>query len=192
MTYFTGNFQYDEVLMFELLDSLYLRTGNERSGSKFFGRNAKRKAESMKLGWTFRKKCGTNDRVFDEEKGLYQTVLLSENPGLMDLFREYSNFHFFNFEWTEITINKMPTGTNIKMHLDKVNVGDSILIAYGEYSGGNTFIQEGQKFRSVDARLEPVIFNGSQLNHYVNTVTKGDRYSLVFYKNKYKKMNIKK
>ena len=192
MKYFTGNFQYDEVLMFELLDTLYLRTGNERSGSKFFGRNARRKAESMKLGWTFRKLKGKEPREFDEEKGLYKTVLMTENPHLMDLFKEYSNFHFPNFLWTEITINKMPTGTNIKLHLDKVNVGDSLLIAFGEYTGGNTFIEDKQKFKSVDARLEPIIFNGSKLKHYVNTITSGNRYSLVFYKNIYKKMNIKK
>ena len=80
--------------MYNYLDELRLRTGNERSGTKFFSRNNKRKAESMKFGWTWRKKCGEGEREFDKEVGLYKTVLMKENPDLIDMFREYANYHF--------------------------------------------------------------------------------------------------
>jgi len=188
MEYFTGDFYSDSAIMYDVLDSLYLRTGYERSGTKFFAREKKcRKADSMKVGWTWRKRCGDKDREFDEEKGLYKTVLLSENPNLMNMFKEYSDHHFNEFEWSEITINRMPSGTSIKEHLDKKNVGDSILVAFGDYNGGRTFVKDGTKYNIHDARKELIKFNGSEKLHSVNTVSDGIRYSLVFYKNNYKK-----
>ena len=40
--YFTGDFEIDSALMYDYLDDLELKTGNERSGTKFFSRNNKR------------------------------------------------------------------------------------------------------------------------------------------------------
>ena len=187
--YFTGDYYADSFLMYNYLDELRLRTGNERSGTKFFSRNDKRKAESMKFGWTWRKRMGQVDREFDKEKGLYKTVLMMENPDLTDLFQEYSKHHFPDFEWTEITINKMPEGTSINMHKDKKNVGESILLAYGDFKGGLTYVKENDRhYKMFDARENIVKFNGAEIRHGVTTVSGGTRYSLVFYKNVYKKM----
>ena len=189
MNYFTGDYFADSYLMFNYLDQLSLRTGNERSGTKFFSRENKRKAESMKFGYTWRKLKGKEPREFDEKVGLYKTVLMTENPHLTDLFKEYSKYHFPDFEWSEITINRMPCGTSINQHKDKKNVGDSILVAFGDYRGGMTYISENdRKYKVYDARLEPIKFNGALIKHGVTSVSSGLRYSLVFYKNIYKKM----
>ena len=107
----------------------------------------------------------------------------------MDMFNEYSKLYFPDHNWTEITINKMPTGSSAKQHLDKVNSGDSVLVAFGDYSGGNTYIKrtDNRNYDVCDCRVEPQTFNGSQRLHGVSTITSGKRYSLVFYNTKLKK-----
>jgi len=187
--YFTGDYYADSYLMYNYLDELRLRTGCERSGTKFFSRNNKRKGDSMKLGYTWRKKCGDGEREYDSTVGLYKTILLSENPYLIDLFREYANYHFPDFKWSEITINRMPEGTSINLHKDKKNVGESILLAYGDYKGGLTYVKSNDRhYKMFDARDGIVKFNGAEIRHGVTTVSQGTRYSLVFYNNVYKKM----
>lgn len=104
----------------------------------------------------------------------------------MPLFNEYQKYHFPNFEWSEITINRMPNGTRIKEHLDKINVGDSVLVAFGDYTGGLTYVKNknDRNYQVHDCRFEPLIFNGSERKHGVSTVSSGKRFSLVFYQNK--------
>ena len=199
MTYFIGEFFADSAIMYEYLELLTLKTGNERSGTKFFNRTkamncySQEKPESMKCGHTWKKFRGPPkldlQREWDDKVGLYKTVLLSTNPWLMDMFNEYSKLYFPNHKWTEITINKMPTGSSAKQHLDKVNSGDSVLVAFGDYSGGNTYIKrtDNRNYDVCDCRVEPQTFNGSQRLHGVSTITSGKRYSLVFYNTKLKK-----
>ena len=71
----------------------------------------------------------------------------------------------------------------MKMHLDKINVGDSILCAFGDYEGGNTFIEniDKNKFDIYDCREQFIKFNGALKKHFVNTVKGGNRFSMVFY-----------
>ena len=184
--YFTGSWFSDSAIMYSFLSELELKTGNDRSGTKFF--LSKKKAESAKVGLTWRKLIGTKEREIDASTGLYKTKLLAEHPWLMNMFNEYRDLHFKDFLFDQVTINYSPPGTIIKQHLDKVNVGDSVLVAFGDYSGGSTYIQniKDRNFQMHDCRLEPTIFNGSERKHGVTCVQGGNRYSLVFYKNKYK------
>ena len=187
---FSGNYFADSAIMYALLDELELITGNERSGSKFFGnKNIVKKPESSKVGYTWRKNMGTGIREYCPIKKLYKTKLNSQYPQLLDIFGEYRDHHFPDFEFEQITINRMERGSCIKEHLDKVNVGDSYLVAFGDYTGGKTLIENknDNNFIVVDARDKPLCFNGSLLKHSVTTVTSGKRYSVVFYKNKQKK-----
>lgn len=185
--YFTNDYHADSALMFDYLSELELYTGNERSGQKFFTKQkGSKKPNSLKFGYTWRKRMGAGEREYCPIKKMYKTKMMMENPWLLDMFKEYSSNHFPNFEWTEITINHMPEGTRIRQHLDKINVGDSILIAYGDYKGGNTYVKNknDRNYEIYDARLEPIKFNGAERKHGVTTITKGERFSLVFYKNK--------
>tara|TARA_R110000803_G_scaffold209395_1_gene278938 strand:- start:83 stop:652 length:570 start_codon:yes stop_codon:yes gene_type:complete len=186
--YFTGNWFSDSYIMFNILDSIQLITGNDRSGTKFF--LSKGKAQSAKWGTTWRKLIGKVEREKDDKSGLYKTKLMAEHPELIDIFNEYKHYYFKEFEFDQVTINYSPNGTIIKQHLDKVNVGDSVLVAFGDYSGGYTYIQneKDRNFSMVDCREEITIFNGAERRHGVTAVN-GDRYSLVFYKNKYKIKN---
>jgi len=192
-TYFTGDFYADSAIMYDYLDLLPLKTGNERSGDKFFNKlEGCKKGESMKFGYTWKKFRGPISmdmhREFDKKVGLYKTVLHERNPWLMDAFKEYTNFHFPSFSWTEVQINRMPSGTRTKQHLDKINVGESVLVAFGDYTGGKTYIKnkDNKDYDVVDCRFQPAKFNGAERLHGVTTITNGLRYSLVFYKNKLK------
>jgi len=190
--YFTGDFHADSFLMYGYLEELDLYTGTERGGKKFFTRKeGSKRPESTKFGWTWRKYLSpTKNRMYDPEVGLYKTKLMEQHPYLMDIFNEYRYHHFPDFDFKQVTINRMPKGTSTKQHLDKVNVGDSILVAYGDYGGGRTYIQneKDNNFQMVDCRTCLTKFNGSQLKHGVTTITSGKRYSLVFYNNKVKKI----
>tara|TARA_R110000822_G_scaffold94231_1_gene216220 strand:+ start:1770 stop:2357 length:588 start_codon:yes stop_codon:yes gene_type:complete len=185
--YFCKEFHADSYLMYDYLSQLEMYTGNERSGQKFFTKEkGSKKPNSFKFGWTWRKRRGTGEREYCPIKKMYKSKAMEDNPWLLDMFKEYSNNYFPTFEWTEIQINHMPEGCRTKQHLDKVNVGDSILIAFGDYKGGLTYVKNknDRNYEIHDARFEPIQFNGAERLHGVTTITSGDRFSLVFYKNK--------
>jgi len=182
--YFTGDFHADSYLMYDYLSQLEMYTGNERSGDKFFTKEkGSKKPNSFKFGWTWRKRRGIGEREYDPEKKMYKSKAMEDNPWLLDMFKEYSSFYFPTFNWSEIQINNQTEGSRTREHLDKINVGDSILVAFGDYTGGRTYIKNknDKNYEILDARHEPIQFNGAERKHGVTTVTSGDRFSLVFY-----------
>lgn len=84
------------------------------------------------------------------------------------------------FEFSAIQINKNLTCTP---HTDKHNVGDSMLVSFGDYEGSNIIV-DGKEYSAKD---QPLIFNGSELEHYNTKQLSGTKYSLVFYKDIYSK-----
>lgn len=63
-------------------------------------------------------------------------------------------------------------------HRDVGNVGDSILVGFGDYEGGQICLESGE-VESI--RYRPVCFNGGQITHWNTPITSGNKYSLVFY-----------
>jgi hypothetical protein len=187
---FCGDWFSDNAIMYDVLASLYLTTGNDRAGSKIFIKNGSRsvKPQSCKFGTTWRCMIGSKKRTYSEKEKGYLTKLKEEEPELDNIFREFSSLHFPDFKWTDITINYMPESTCMKLHTDKVNVGDSILCAFGDYEGGYTFVKniKDRNYSMYDCRTEWIKFNGAERKHFVSTVQKGDRFSLVFYNSKSK------
>jgi len=193
MTIFTGDWYGDVAIMYEILKELPLYTGNDRAGNKIYMKDNVRKMnklpQSCKYGTTWRCMMGDKVRTYSKEDKGYLTKLREDRPELHYMFKEFSQLHFPDFMWTDITINYMPKGTTMKLHYDKVNVGDSILCAFGDYTGGNTFIQQKKgigDYDIYDAREKFIKFNGSQLRHFVSSVKSGKRFSLVFYNSKNK------
>ena len=62
-------------------------------------------------------------------------------------------------------------------HLDGNNVGESILISFGDYTGGNIVVEDVV----YDAFCQPLKFNGSKMVHYNTDDLVGNKYSLVFF-----------
>jgi len=188
MTYFVNEWYSDSAIMFSILDELELSTGNDRSGTKFFiKKTPKDICKSCKFGGTWRSMRGKNVRAKCPILNAYKTKLYEDHPELFDIFNEFRDLYFKDFEFDSVTINKMGQGVSVKPHFDKINVGDSILCAFGDYSGGETFIKKkNPHFEIVDCRNGIQKFNGATIYHFVNTIKEGLRYSLVFYNSKNK------
>lgn len=79
--------------------------------------------------------------------------------------------------WNAITVNQ-----NYKAapHRDKGNVGQSFLVAFGDYEGGELEFHEGDKQGLHDIRHKPILHDFSKDMHSVKDFT-GTRFSLVYY-----------
>jgi hypothetical protein len=62
-------------------------------------------------------------------------------------------------------------------HKDAKNVGRSMLVSFGPYTGCELRV-EGVQF---DTRHTPHIFDGSTLEHWNEPTLEGTKYSLVYY-----------
>ena len=62
-------------------------------------------------------------------------------------------------------------------HKDNRNVGNSLLVSFGDYTGCNIVIGDV----IYDAKYTPLIFNGAEIEHYNTNDLEGNKYSLVYY-----------
>ena len=92
-------------------------------------------------------------------------------PHIWELIGKLGNY--LNFEFTSVQLNHNVTSPK---HRDTNNVGDSLLISLGEYTGGEIVIEGEVK----NAYLTPIIFNGYELEHW-NLDHQGNKYSLIFF-----------
>lgn len=84
---------------------------------------------------------------------------------------------YVKIPYTSITINQ---NYSAGPHYDKNNIGDSYLVAFGDYTGGRLKIHEGNLKGTHDVCQKPIVTDFSQILHSVQPFT-GERYSLVFY-----------
>lgn len=79
-----------------------------------------------------------------------------------------------------ITLNH---GVKAKKHKDKKNVGESVIIGFGDYTGGELNIWDGKDSNKQTYSIKdtPAMFNGGNLFHQTEPF-KGDRYTVIFYK----------
>jgi hypothetical protein len=84
--------------------------------------------------------------------------------------------------WTYqgITLNH---GVKAKKHVDRKNVGASVIVGIGDFTGGEIRVwnQDGGNPKDWPLHDRPVMFNGGLLAHETQPF-KGDRYTFVFYK----------
>ena len=78
-----------------------------------------------------------------------------------------------SFPFTSIHVNHNVT---CPRHVDSNNVGRSLIVAFGKYTGGQLVIED----EVIDTFCHPVVFDGSKKTHW-NLPHIGDKYSLVFY-----------
>jgi hypothetical protein len=93
-----------------------------------------------------------------------------------------------SFKYTNITVNR---NLPCKPHRDTGNIGDSLIIGFGEFTGGQLAIEDGaaparsgtctpKSFRCEDLMCRFVRFNGGKNMHWTLPF-EGERYSAVFY-----------
>jgi hypothetical protein len=80
------------------------------------------------------------------------------------------------FRFTTVQVNY---NYKTKTHIDKNNVGDSVIVGLGDYKGGDLLV-EGKAY---NIKYHPLQFNGAELEHGTAPYT-GNRYSLVFFRTK--------
>ncbi len=98
---------------------------------------------------------------------------------MMYLFKKFIKSHYPSFKIRSVYVNK---NTICKEHLDSKNVGESLLVGFGKYTGGQTILRtrSDDKPKSFHIKTNSLIFNGSEIPHKSEPF-KGTRYSLVFF-----------
>ena len=176
--YFTNDFEDDCLTMYMYLEQLPLfKTGNRK---KYNG--AKGQPISNVYGTTCFSKTVSNGKSTYRKKNPdgsgYLTKLKGNHPEFADLFKEFIELYGDDFPFNQVVINR---DFKITRHLDAQNVGESMIMAFGDYEGGELVVEDEEGIKvehSIKNRF--LKFNGSKLFHYVKDFT-GVRYSLVFY-----------
>ena len=101
-----------------------------------------------------------------------------KHPHIWEIIQQIGNQLPNDFEYNSVFLNH---NVVCNPHKDKNNVGKSILLSFGEYSGCNIVIENVE----YDANRQPVLFNGALLEHYNTNDLIGNKYSLVFFKGNY-------
>ena len=97
-------------------------------------------------------------------------------PYLFKLLKEFAE-RYVDISWNAITVNQYYRASP---HYDKNNVGESFLVAFGNYTGGELEIHEGPSLGFKDIRHKPIKMDFSKVLHSVRDF-EGERFSLVFY-----------
>ena len=78
------------------------------------------------------------------------------------------------FIWTSCHLNNNVT---CPPHKDDKNVGDSLLVSFGDYTGSNIVVNNVL----YNAKNKPLLFNGAENEHYNTDDLVGNKYSLIYY-----------
>jgi hypothetical protein len=128
----------------------------------------KKNAKNNRLGFPDHEGC-----VFGLIRARYKgtTDLSLHSKKYPDVYEELKKIDV-PIQYTSIQINK---NLVCPKHKDKHNVGDSYIISFGNYTGGELVI-EGIPY---DTR-KGLIFNGYEKEHWNNPII-GNKYSVIFF-----------
>jgi hypothetical protein len=84
------------------------------------------------------------------------------------------------WRYSAITLNQ---GVKAKKHKDEQNVGKSVILTLGDFTGGGIYVfnPDGSGRKTYDIYKKPLMFNGALLPHQTEPF-KGERWTMVFYK----------
>jgi hypothetical protein len=97
-------------------------------------------------------------------------------PYLYHLLMEFGKKHV-SIPYNSITVNQ---NYKADRHRDKNNKGQSYLVGFGSYEGGELNIHEGDLSGSHNICCNPIVTDFSKVLHSVSSFT-GTRFSLVYY-----------
>lgn len=114
-------------------------------------------------------------------KGYGEFAPNKRHPELLKRLAEFGN-RAVPKGWTYETIT-LNEGVKAKKHKDNKNVGDSVIIGIGDFTGGDIYVwdAEDKNKKAFNLHDQPVMFNGN--THFHQTAPfKGERYTMIFYK----------
>lgn len=125
---------------------------------------------------------GVVKRRFRKVKNMYDySSQCYKRPYLYKLLLDFANENTESIcDFNSIQVNQ---SYECKPHYDKGNVGNSTIIAFGQFTGGE-LVMDGS---FVDIKQTFITANFSNILHYVAPVRTGVRYSVVFFKTPVKK-----
>jgi len=94
----------------------------------------------------------------------------------------YKMFLDFAEKYVDISYNAITINQNYKTlpHKDKHNIGDSYLVSFGDFLGGDLIIHNDDILEYVNIKHKPMKADFSKILHSTDSF-EGNRYSLVFY-----------
>ena len=98
-------------------------------------------------------------------------------PRIMPLLKKIMDSHNPGFQFTNVYVNR---NTVCKKHTDSKNVGVTLLIGFGDYTGGNTVLYINNEPVKCNINGSSLIFDGSVIPHESEPF-EGTRYSVVFF-----------
>jgi len=172
---FTGFWEHDLQLLEAYLQDIDYRTATARL-EKF--KIPRSQGGSVLIGYTYRGHLSKDKkRVWNTKMKKFETKLMSERPDLWLYLEMFRDLYFRDFKFTGCQLNY---NYKIPPHTDANNIGESVLVCCGDFTGGSTVVEKDGVLHYYDARKHPVIFDGSRYKHWVDDF-KGDRYSIVFF-----------
>ena len=179
MSYFSGDWKEDLLVLESFLETIEYKTSTDRLKAYGIKRS---EGGSILCGWTWRGKMSeTKCREWCSEKKKYKTKLMAERPDIMEMLEQFRNQWFPSYEFDSAQLNR---NYKIPPHKDTGNIGDSVIVCAGDYDGGELVVVVDEKHISFHPNKMPVVFNGSKHTHYVREF-EGLRYSVVFFKSKW-------
>jgi len=178
MLYFINDFNLDCVILTDYIRDLEFVDNKRRKKIN----NNKGKTYSTLYGITpygiLKKNEPKIFRQKDKKSNYYLTVAKSKYPILQDIFDEFKNLYFPDFDFTSVMINK---NLQCKEHKDGLNTGESVMVGLGDYRGGLLGIRnEEGKVKLYETQHKLIKFNGSKYSHFTTDFT-GERYTLIFF-----------
>lgn len=79
------------------------------------------------------------------------------------------------FAFDAIQVNQ---NMECKAHVDKGNLGLSVIVSGGDYTGGELVVEGEVK----ETRYKPLVFDGGKNRHWNNPITSGNKWSIVYFK----------
>jgi hypothetical protein len=111
--------------------------------------------------------------------GLHPSNYNTKHPHIYEALKQIINILDPTFEYDGITVNK---NVLARPHRDTNNVGISLIIGFGNYSGGGLYVEENDgNFKLHDINHKPLYFNGSTQTHYTEQF-EGTRWTVIYYK----------
>lgn len=101
-------------------------------------------------------------------------------PDILREARELAKIICPDLNYTTIMVNIDYTATP---HMDKNNDGESVVVGFNDYSGGELVANGG----AYNIRHRPLRFRASETLHAVSAITSGTRYSIVFFRPRFPK-----
>lgn len=183
---FSGDWLSDCNILEACLEDVEFYAGTERRTGQYKGTKIAKGCGSMLYGTTWKSYLKTDkvtgEKIYrkkDETTGLSLTKCKEMYPKLDAIFHEFGNLYFNDFVFTQVQMNK---NYLCNRHKDGTNIGESILLTLGDYTGGNTIIEYENENKEINSHYQLQKFNGSKYYHYTKPF-QGTRYALVFFNN---------